>query len=90
MKTALSLGGRLDRDGAFSSRRGTGEGLFPFASGRVQLKLRNGYRLLPPVRSASCPGANRLVFKRSRRVKFFILTSCQGLANFETTVWRTG
>ena len=32
-KTALSLGERVARDGAFSSRRGSGEGFLPFADG---------------------------------------------------------
>jgi hypothetical protein len=42
-KTALSLGERVSRDGAFSSRRGTGEGFLPFASQALRLNLRIRY-----------------------------------------------
>jgi hypothetical protein len=37
---ALSLGDRVARDGAFTSRRGSGDGLLPFASRRIQPKNR--------------------------------------------------
>jgi len=40
---ALSPGERVSRDGAFFSRRGTGEGFLPLASHVVQLKLRTSY-----------------------------------------------
>jgi len=42
-KPALSLGERVARDGAFSSRRGSGEGFLPFTSQLVSLEVRIGY-----------------------------------------------
>jgi hypothetical protein len=51
-KTALSLGERVSRDGAFSSRRGTGEGFLPFASQALRLNLRIRYS--PPAPPNQC------------------------------------
>jgi hypothetical protein len=51
---ALSLGERVSGDGAFSSRRRTGEGLPPFADHLVLLMLRISYSLPLPVPPAPC------------------------------------
>jgi len=51
---ALSLGERVSGDGAFSSRRRTGEGFLPFANHLVRLRLRVSYSLPLPVRPAPC------------------------------------
>jgi hypothetical protein len=45
---ALSLGERVSGDGAFSSRRRTGEGFLPLANQLVPLKLRIRYSLPLP------------------------------------------
>jgi hypothetical protein len=47
---ALSPGERVSRDGALSSRRGTGEGLLPYALHVIRLRLRLGCS--PPLRAA--------------------------------------
>jgi len=49
---ALSLGERVSGDGAFSSRRRTGEGFLPLANHFVRLKLRIRYSLSLPLRPA--------------------------------------
>jgi len=49
---ALSLGERVAGDGAFSSRRRTGEGFLPFATALVQLSLSISSSLPLPVRPA--------------------------------------
>jgi hypothetical protein len=52
--TRSALGERVCRDGAFSSRRGTGEGLLASASHVVQSGLCFSYSFPLPVRSAHC------------------------------------
>jgi hypothetical protein len=42
---ALSLGERVDRDGAFISRRGPGEGFLPFPSPGLLLTNEAGFPL---------------------------------------------
>jgi very-short-patch-repair endonuclease len=54
----------VDRDGAFSSRRRTGEGFLPFATHLVQLKLRISYSLPLLVRPAPC-GATKPKLKKA-------------------------
>jgi hypothetical protein len=63
---ALSLGERVSGDGAFSSRRRTGEGFLPFANHFVRLKLRIRYSLPLPLRPAPC-GATQPQLKTPHR-----------------------
>jgi len=63
---ALSLGERVSGDGAFSSRRRTGEGLLPFPNHLVRLKLRIRYSPPVPVRPAPC-GATQPQLKTPHR-----------------------